>query len=346
MHPLPKLLFIALFTSLLLLSCSGMNRNVPVLAKGEPVTAPGDSIWIIFQDSRNNYWFGSNGQGVYRYDGKTTIRFSVKDGLCNDSIRDIQEDAAGRLYFATRSGISQFDGQHFNTLVPVKGGDWKLEAGDLWFPGNQEYNGTFRYDGEQLYYLALPKSDLHEDFYSDLPNPPFDPYHVYSTYRDSKGDMWFGSSSFGVCRYDGTAFKWISVREELPNDPVRSIIEDQQGNFLFGNSSSGVYAYDGYWLTNLRKEKGIGRVTGMTEDVPVSYNSIVKDDNDHFWIATYRSGVWFYDGKKATHYPIMDGSKVVTLISVYKDRKGVLWLGTEKKGVYRFNGKTFEPFRP
>jgi ligand-binding sensor domain-containing protein len=323
-----------------------MNRNAPVPAKGDTVTTPGDSIWVIFQDSRNNYWFGSNGQGVYRYDGTSTVRFSVKDGLCNDSIRDIQEDADGKLYFATLSGISQFDGKQFTTLVPTEDSEWKLEPGDLWFPGRQELNGAFRYDGRQLHHLALPKSDLHAAFYNDLPHPPFNPYHVYTTYRDSKGRMWFGSSSFGVCRYDGTAFQWVSVREELPNDPVRSITEDAEGNLLFGNSSSGLYVYDGYRLTNLRKEKGLGNVTGMTVDAPVSYNSIVKDANGRFWVATYRSGVWQFDGKKAVHYPVLDENRVVTIVCIYHDRGGTLWLGTEKKGVYRFNGKTFEPFRP
>jgi ligand-binding sensor domain-containing protein len=346
MNSLPtRLATIAFFSTLLLLSCSGMNRNAPVPAKGDTVSAPGDSIWVIYQDSRNNYWFGSNGQGVYRYDGKVTIRFSVRDGLCNDSIRAIQEDADGNLYFATRGGISRFDGQHFSTLVPVENGDWKLEPGDLWFPGNQELNGTYRYDGEQLHHLTLPKSDLHAAFYNDLPNPPFNPYHVYTTYRDSNGHIWFGTSSFGVCCYDGKHFRWISVAEGQ-NDPVRSIAEDVNGNFLFGNSSSGLYAYDGYLLTNLRKEKGLGNVEGVATDVPVSYNSIAKDDNGHFWIATYRSGVWQYDGKKAIHYPVMAENRIVTLVCIYRDRAGTLWLGTEKKGVYRFNGETFEPFRP
>jgi len=50
------------------------------------------NIFIIFQDKDNNYWFESDGKGVYHYDGKTIIHLSTKDGLSNNHIREIQQD--------------------------------------------------------------------------------------------------------------------------------------------------------------------------------------------------------------------------------------------------------------
>ena len=67
------------------------NQN-STIAVGDTVSELDKTIWIIFQDKNNNYWFGSNGQGVYRFDGKTILHFSTKDGLLNNGIRGIQED--------------------------------------------------------------------------------------------------------------------------------------------------------------------------------------------------------------------------------------------------------------
>ena len=87
----------------------------------------------MFQDKQNNYWFSSNGEGVYRYDGKTIVNFTTKNGLSNDTIRQIQEDKFGNIYFTTFGGINKFDGKKINSLQAIKSKEWKLEPEDLWF---------------------------------------------------------------------------------------------------------------------------------------------------------------------------------------------------------------------
>jgi protease-4 len=62
------------------------------------------SIWSVFQDKKDNYWFGSNGQGVYRYDGKALTQFTKKQGLPHDQIRGIQGDKSGNVYINTPGG--------------------------------------------------------------------------------------------------------------------------------------------------------------------------------------------------------------------------------------------------
>ena len=51
-----------------------------------------ENIRSIFQDRKGNYWFGTNAAGVYRYDGKTLIQYTVNDGLSDNQILKIQED--------------------------------------------------------------------------------------------------------------------------------------------------------------------------------------------------------------------------------------------------------------
>jgi ligand-binding sensor domain-containing protein len=269
-------------------------------AAGEIVQGLAGSIWIVFQDTRNTHWFGSEGDGVCRDDGRSIIRFTTKDGLCNDHIRQILEDDSG---------------------------------------------------------LEFPKRQLEDAFNSKFPGVPHSPYAVYTTYKDIRRSVWFGTANFGACRYDGTSFTCVSEDEmtELDDGPsfgVRGIIEDGDGKFWFSNT---LHRYEmiptdsatqGESAIAYRKEKGIGS-TGVKDEAGYSYFvSAIRDAHDAVWMATYGSGVWRYDGRHMTHYPVKEGGKQVLLFSIHEDRQGVLWLGTTGSGVYRFNGEAFERFRP
>lgn len=326
-------------------------------------SAMSKNIMTVFQDSKQNYWFGSI-QGVYRYDGQSITQFTENDGLPSNCVGGIQEDASGNIYFTTANGISKFDGQTFRTLIPVRGNppgqEWKLGPDDLWFKGGP--GSVCRYDGTSLYALDLPKSAPAEEFISQHPRsqyPKFaSPYGVYTIYKDSKGNIWFGMGAEGVCRFDGKSFLWVSEDDVTefhhgPANGVRSIIEDRDGKFWFGNN---LYRYDVYGNTSpdknegergsaakgYNREKGIGNLDVKGADGFDEYMSAASDANGVLWIVTWGGGVWRYDGKDITHYPVTDDGNPITLFSIYKDRRGDLWLGTHEHGVHRFNGRTFE----
>ncbi len=74
----PAMIFNKIILSFLVLlmmmvhSCTG-QRSFPVVGrhivsdteKADTAEALGDSLWYVFQDRHNNYWFGSNGEGVF-----------------------------------------------------------------------------------------------------------------------------------------------------------------------------------------------------------------------------------------------------------------------------------------
>lgn len=326
---------------------------------GEVVSETSKSIWIIFQDQQDRYWFGSNGQGAYCYDGKTILHFSTRDGLVNDSIRGIQEDKKGNVFFSTMGGISRFDGRSFVTLPAVESNEWRLHPDDLWFSilgGRGEY-GPYRYDGTTLHHLRFPKHYMHDQYFRDFPGLPWSPYEVYTIYKDTNGNIWFGTSNFGLCRYDGKSISWLyeeplTLVEGGGSFGIRSIIEDRQHQFWFCNTQ---YRYNiapdsivqnGKVLINYTREAGVEDLRSPGGKPFIYFMSAVSDDKGDLWMVTYREGVWQYDGKKITRHPVMDGTQETTVFSIYLDRQGTLWLGTHESGVYRFNGSTFEKFRP
>ena len=344
------LLFLCL--SAVLTSCNGQIRTQAVntakmnvvVAKSDTVKELGSNIMIVYQDKKNVYWFGSWKTGVYRYDGKTMVNYTTKNGLPHNRIEEIKEDHFGNIYFNTSGGISKFDGTSF-ALLSVSdnsNNEWKLEPGDLWFRQGLDSGFVYRYDGNSLYKLQSPKHPNYSN-----------PYAVYSIYKDSKGNVWFGTNPLGVFRYNGKSIDWITENDvtELHDGPangVRSIIEDKDGYFWFNSA----YRYDAYGKNNTQKntfytrEKSIGNLDGSPDSDFWEYMSIARDNRNDLWIATYWNGVWRYDGKKTTYYPVQAWGEDITMFYIYKDNHGDLWLGTHENGAYKFNGQTFERFKP
>ncbi len=325
---------------------------------GDTVRQPGKNIMVVFQDSKNVYWFGSWETGIYKFDGKTIINYTTKHGLPDNRVEEIKEDKSGNIYFNTTKGLCQFDGNTFveltETMIPES--DWRLNPDDLWFKDLERSEYVYRFDGNHLHRMKFPKSALGEDYIQKHPTNPR-PYTIYCIYKDSKNNVWFGTSTLGVCRYNGKSFDWISEPDltemhDGPANGVRSIAEDKNGEFWFNTE----YRYRVYNKTSSTdgdinstkfydRVKSIGCLDGKKDGDLNEYLSIVKDDSNDLWIAIYLHGVWKYDGKKITHFPIQDQGKNVPVFCLYKDHNDDIWLGTHENGVFKFNGQTFVKFK-
>lgn len=309
---------------------------------------------LIYQASNSSYWFGSD-KGVYNYDGKRLILFTSKDGLISHRVIGVQEDKAGNIYFDTPKGVSRFDGQQFATLKIIKNSaeknQWKSGPGDLWFRIGWHNKGPFRYDGKKLYSLEFPKSKIEDKFYAKYPNASYNPYGIYSMYKDSKGCIWFGTSDLGIYRFDGNLVSWMNEEHlgTMPNGGafgIRSIVEDKNGFFWICNTS---YKYKilsdsindaSPALINYKREKGI---TDTKKEVQY-FMAMVTDNKGDLWMVNV-DGTWRSNGKSLKQVFIKDNEADISPTSVYKDKQGTLWFGTNKQGIYKYNGKTFEKFQ-
>jgi ligand-binding sensor domain-containing protein len=348
----PIKILLLIFISSTFLSCKGQEKTESKIIEtksfefGKTVSNLDDRIWVVFQDSQDNYWFGSNGKGIYHFDGKVLKLITSNDGLIDNTIRGIQEDNKGNIYIETPEGISKFDGDRFSTLkvITSPNNEWKLEPNDLWFGYNA--NDLYRYDGDSLFELKLPRKDLKKAFGIDTLISPFNSNNSYSVYgvdKDKDGNIWFGTFVAGAFRYDGKSILWIGEKELsiLPDGTapgVRSIIQDKDGCF---------------WLSNFKSKYKIEpntleyeKIKGVEKEKPNYFNSGLSDNNENLWMTTYSGGVWRYDGKTISNFEINNGKKDVLLITIYQDNNGIIWLGTDNDGVYKQNGDIFEKFEP
>lgn len=304
--------------------------------KGKRVHAAAN-IRAIYEDKKGNYWLGSDGEGLYRYNGKTLTLFTTADGLSHNQIRDIQEDRRGNIWLVTGGDICSYNGVGFRKMggnvTPVK--EWQQEAGSLWFPAFKE-KGVYRYDGTIFHYY---------DFVREKKSKvPYDEYGIYCIYTDRAGNIWFGTQNKGVCRFDGKKLTWLKDKG-LDGAAVRSIYQDGKGNMWFGNNGYGLFKYDGKTLSNVTDEQGLGnpdfikKLNGK-EGTLARVWAIDEDKDGYLWIATIDAGLWRYDGKNMKNFTTEQGLPANSVTAVYKDRKGKMWFGTVGD-VCTFDGNRF-----
>ncbi len=100
-------------------SRGGLNRMDSVAGRfisyhhdpSDRISVGNNSILCIFQDSRGTVWIGTAGGGLSRYDAEddTFDNFTTNDGLPNNVVYGILEDAGGFLWMSTNYGLSRLD---------------------------------------------------------------------------------------------------------------------------------------------------------------------------------------------------------------------------------------------
>lgn len=305
-------------------------------------------------DKSGNLWFGTSGEGVYKYDGKVFTQYTKKDGLCDNQIFLIFEDKAGEIWFGSRDAISHFNGKRFaNILIPAvvginylpnnslnnnqssKNELWSMmqdRSGKIWLGTS---DGIFLFDGKTFTRFLDNNTILN-------PNNVRLKW-TQCIFEDKSGKIWFGSfvwANEGICCYDG---KSITQYKPYGEGWVRSILEDKNGSLLIVTRHNGVCKFDGKNFTNFTKIGGIQNGSICTA---------LKDKAGNIWFGTELGsgelnedgGLWRYDEKSFIRFTRKDGLCHNGVFSILEDKSGNIWLGTRNTELCRFNGKTFTSF--
>ncbi len=178
--------------------------------------------WIteIIEDKHGNIWFGRDGYGACKYDGKSFTHYTKQDGLASTSIQVIREDKNGDLWFGSRVGEKDNPNKNERT-------------GD---------GGLTRFDGKTFTQFSTIKGLTKND--------------IYAVGVDSKGNIWVGANSLGAYRYDGKDFILFSKTNRADLMPfgygIQSILEDKKGNLWLG-LSGGLFRQHGDSIINVSR---------------------------------------------------------------------------------------------
>lgn len=319
-------------------------------------------ITCMFEDSKNNLWFGTYHGGLYKYESaKDTFKiFDKRDGLASNWISSISEDHNGNLWVGTwGEGITQISEYRLKTFNLSNGlNDLKIrriiedKEGNMLI-GTHEH-GLSIFKGEQFVSFSTEDGLLNSQ--------------VWSVIQDKSGKFWFGTNE-GVSIYDENlpVENQFHDFQKLKGTLIRMIKEDNKQRVWISTDSEGIFTYNNKTsvftyeprlnsylpklvVTALETDKN-GKVWAGTLDGLVSYDydtrevsyftqtsglagnditALYSDSKNRLWIGCRGLGLTFLTD---TTFTIPDLGENFTATCMIEDQQGQLWIGTEAQGI-------------
>jgi ligand-binding sensor domain-containing protein/two-component sensor histidine kinase len=286
----------------------------------------------IVQDAGGWLWFTTYGGGVCSYDGKIFTRYTVKDGLCNNTVLCLANGPDETIWFGTAIGASCYSPKEgtFKTFTDKEGlcgnvimNIIKDATGNVWLGSSG--GGVSHYGGERFIHFT-EKSKKTGNW-------------VYAVLQDTENTMWFASSIGGVTKYDGTIYTGYGSKQGFTDAKVKCIYEDEDHLLWFGTVGEGVYYFDGKVFKHLTRKEGLSSNF---------VNTIISDKNGKIWMGTSGGGLCFYDKNTKTisrHKSNTPETRVYSLcmndsiLCIATQNSGMGWLNTKtpESGIQRYN---------
>ncbi|CAN5436745.1 hypothetical protein BH09BAC5_BH09BAC5_06010 [soil metagenome] len=266
----------------------------------------------------NSIWFATYGSGLIILTDSVVTRFTVNDGLSNNSVTCLTEDRRGRIWAGTPSGVTRINGKDVkqfseteglcsNSVMSILQDSW----GNTWF--GTSGGGACKLDGERFIHFNEKSGDMGT--------------WVYALHSDKKGKMWFGTSRGGVTEYDGTYYTNYYEGAGFTSAKVKSFGEDTAGTLWFGTVGDGAYKYQKGSFFHYNTSNGLSQ----------NYvNDFFTDDYNREWIATSGGGISIYDpaSNSFTKISRKEGLNDDRITSFASQGYHALWAGSNHGGVF------------
>ncbi len=276
-------------------------------------------ISTIYEDSKKNIWIPSM-SGILFINKTDTIQITEKDGLPSNFITTIYEDIDGNYLIGThRSGaIKLLKGSIDNN----KKFEFETIALDLdivvtAITTDRDKNTIIATANEGIFSIDKNQKITSISKENGLPTN-----NIISLLNDKNGNLWLGTSGFGLIKCGNKAFTYFENIKGLNSATIFSILVDGKTIWV-GTSEDGVFKYDGKVSTNYNSTNGIGGN---------EVRAIVKDLKGTIWFAT-SGGLTKYENNKFYNYTTTNGLSTNRIRSLLMDKEQNLWIGTNGEGL-------------
>jgi signal transduction histidine kinase/ligand-binding sensor domain-containing protein len=258
---------------------------------------------------------------------KLIQRYSHKDGLTDDRVRNIMEDREGNIWIFTNGGVDRFRRKSVvqGSRIMQTGSAPALIAdgeGTVW-------TGT----GRSLTPVALiPKDNQRASPRKDIQMPAR--YHkIACLWRDSEGAFWIGGDGV-LSRWRGNRLEDIPFPAEIPEGfwDVQALTRDRTGDLWISIQQNGVFRrHAGVWT---RSDK-LPKLTAVV---------LWTDAGGRVWLGYMGNEIALLDpggpdGDKVRIFSSSDGLQVGNVLAI-GGRGGHIWAAGEF-GLALFDGNRF-----
>ena len=299
-------------------------------------------ILKIYESEPNLLWIGTDGNGIYEYNTKETP-FSaiskgdpIKGGLSHNIVRAIYEDPLGKIIVGTRGGGLNKLGKDLSSNEIVTSEQGLSNNAVLAINRDKQNNYWIGVDGEGIDFLENESGKILHFPNDFINNVDLLFKSVYSICIDSYGNIWLGTSGFGIIKlsikkirtgqyrlndYEQFLSK-TSTESYLKSNIVYSIVEDRP-NFLWIGSRGGSVQL----LNTITKEFSNANIQ-IDRDVISLFKSKLHEE---LWVGT-SSGLYKMSliDKSLTFYNEASGLPNNAIHAVQEDFSGNIWVSTNK----------------
>ena len=276
--------------------------------------------------------------------------FRHEDGLAHNVVTSVVQTRDGALWFATRGGVSRYDGRTWRTYgesegLPAGGFRrlYEAENGILWATGGgagfrrRAEHHVARLAGDRWASVRLPA------VLADVGIGP--------AVGVAGGGLGFATAGMGILHYDGSAWKTIREEDGLASNHVQCLMRSRDGATWAAfagrrprarparrpgrGPGGGVSRFDpaaNEWApVAMPVEPAGGAVTAMAQAA-----------DGAIWMGTENRGLFRYDGADWQAFDTEDGLPANRVLSVASAPDGSVWAGTAG-GAVRFRSSAGGP---
>ncbi|WP_163724778.1 two-component regulator propeller domain-containing protein [Parabacteroides sp. PM5-20] len=302
---------------------------------------------------------------------------SIQDGLPTSEINQIYQDSDGFIWFATRSGLSQYDGYSIRTFKSnlytpdlLNNNVIYCMAEDsnkcLWIGTSNGLNILNKRTGEiqkvtheilneslivkilftkEGYKLIATERGVVQYFPESNNCIPFLPDRlveasIKSLIQDSKGNIWVGTWSDGLYRYNPSEDQIYAYPPLSKENSAYTIYEDKQGRIWVGTWDDGLrrienpYNMEDLRITSYKYEaqNTDGLIDKYVYDISEDLNTGM------IWVGTRKGLSILYDEANGNFKNYVPDNSINSISynvvqSILRDNRGMMWIATLGGGV-------------
>lgn len=271
-------------------------------------------------------WFGTAGEGVFRFNGRDWRRLGIAEGIPFRSVRTVYAGRNGRTWIGgdqsglvcldTRGAIryGEKDGLPPGTVVSVL----EDREGQIW--AGTVSSGAACFDGTHWSRISVTEGLANSNMMSLL--------------QDREGNIWFGTLG-GASLLGSTKFTVFTRDDGLPDNAVWGIAEDGAGDLWVAANSGGpvIMRHDSFvpvpgipgWI----KQGGL--------------RCLFRDSRERMWLGTNQGLAMREDGRWR-RFSADEGLTAALIYCVLEDRSGLIWCGAAT-GIYWYDGRVWHQVR-
>lgn len=267
----------------------------------------------------------------------------VEDGLSNNYITYIAQDAKGCMWFGTEIGLNRFDGHNFSI--------YSKDNSEI--PSNEIHN--ICYDKYRNgFWMVDPRRGIifmdctTQHYRVIIPNKRLNKMNISNISLARNGNIWFATNNKSILYFDIPKKSLICYNKKNIKDLDEnySFIYEAQDGLLYAPCSIN----NGLSIIDLKKKRAIhfNHENSMPTSLPGNrIYTIFQDHLQHIWIGTNSGLALFNQNTRqfiSFHHDNNNPNTIISdhIYSIHEMKDGTLWIGTDSGGISILNLKDVE----